>query len=175
MRLHVPILACALLITGVAARADSVFIASGAFDDGSRLSGTLTIDPTTGLITGSDLILTGASSYTFVNILNQSYTQSPGDYNVEDRDASSTDDFNFALPDPSQMPLINYAGGTICSIKNPCPDGRGSNLFDLTTNGGGPSLVSGTLTAVTPEPSSLVLLGSGVLGVAGVLKRRCHE
>ena len=42
----------------------------------------------------------------------------------------------------------------------------GSEAFDII--GGG----STTTTTTTPEPSSIMLLGSGILGVAGVLRRK---
>jgi len=88
----------AVLSTACVAHANTVFDASGVFSDGSVLSGTLIINTTTGSITGSDLIVTGVDNFTFVNIVNQSYTQVPGDYNVGDRNAASTEDFNFDLP-----------------------------------------------------------------------------
>ncbi len=47
--------------------------------------------------------------------------------------------------------------------------GAGSQWFStLTTNGG----ASTTLFSTTPEPGSIALLGSGMLGLAGVLRRK---
>ena len=47
--------------------------------------------------------------------------------------------------------------------------GAGSEWFSTTNSSGGPSTA---LFSSTPEPSSLVLLGSGVLGLAGVIRRK---
>ena len=47
--------------------------------------------------------------------------------------------------------------------------GAGSEWFSTTTTNGGASTA---LFSSTPEPGSMVLLGSGVLGLAGVLRRR---
>ena len=41
-------------------------------------------------------------------------------------------------------------------------------VFDLTSEPSG----TGGSTSVTPEPSSIALLGTGLLGVAGMLRRR---
>ena len=140
MKLTLMALLAATLLASTSARADVIatFNASGVFDDGSVLGGTLMIDETTGRISGSNLILTGPSSFIFSNIVNQSNTQVPGDYNVGDRNATSTEDFNFDLLDTAQTPLFNYNGGSICSASAPCTDGRGSNLYNLTDNTSAP-------------------------------------
>ena len=86
------------------------------------------------------------------------------------------------LPTSSNGSFAGYTGGDVCSTSNGCEDGRHFG-FDANSNLYGPggqtisNVVSGDLTpastAVTPEPSSLVLFGTGVLGMAGVLRRRC--
>lgn len=164
-------LLCLALLVGAlnstAAHANILtFDASGLFEEGYTLGGTLTIDNTLGTVVNSDLTISGAPSLpspdSFTSILAAqpiAYNGGLFDLNVQD---SSGNIFSSGLTAPT---LVGFTGGAFCSdqTSNIC----GSALEDFSNGFSLHYLQSGTLslTAAVPEPSTWAML---ILGFCGL-------
>ena len=159
----------ALCFAAPIAHADTVFTVTGSFDNGAILSGTATINTSTGIVTAFDLSTTGAfvsGPYTTVDP-----GQGPffGQYFV----SSTLSIFSIDLSFPPPGSLVGYTGGSLCSDVVSCFFISALNKTTTPTPSTTFNLTSGSLTpqVATPEPSSLFLMLAGA-GLVSMRKRR---
>jgi hypothetical protein len=165
---------------GQRAKADimTVFDATGTFTDGSNLSGTVTVDTDSGVVTDLDLILGFISDPPSPITFGLSFQalQAGGFYEV-DGSSSSGDQISLIINLGSASSLVDYAGGPLANGTDSI-----STSYQLST---GPSsdspilLFDGALAsaASAPEPSSLIAW-SGLIAVAVGVHRyrwRCAQ
>ena len=152
-----------LLFTSGLYAAPTVFNVNGTFADGTQVTGTVTIDTSTGVVTSGALTLSAPNAATLTTIQAAgpcaSGTVCFGVYNAN---------LSVTLVFPVIQNLVGYSGGNLCSTTTSCSAGSvlylppaGNPTADLLTSGS----LSPAPPAGTPAPPSLWLALAGCIAI----------
>lgn len=149
----------------------TTFTLNSTFSGGGTIDGTLTFDIATNTFTQGDLIASGFPPADDGVLLDGPLTALDGQGNSGSYQVDlEADEGAFLLFLPTGT-VAGYTGSTICtnSTVTNCGD---PTMFEA--DSGVYEATSGSLTEVapTPEPASLLLLGTGLLGFAWMGRRR---
>lgn len=161
----------AFCVSGLAAHASTMtYQINAPLSDGGLFEGTFTYNSTNVFASTLTATTTGSSSGANGTVKNQSAQAEafpPGDTDIVFFENSGAG-VNLIFPGSTFDGVLCTTTSTNCGGQ-PSVIGGSANFLGTTTV---TELVTTSPSSVTPEPSSIALLSTGLLGVAGVMKRK---